>query len=136
MFLLANHCWPDSLDKSTIVAFLALTIGLPLLGYYLTVIDLCAYLRALRGALVRVVCYLPELPDWAQYETPGCLRALGLTMPCTEDDIKRAYHRQAERLHPDRGGDRRRFLIVHQHFEAALRYVRDLPPRYECSVKS
>jgi curved DNA-binding protein CbpA len=36
--------------------------------------------------------------------------ALGLTLPCTTDDVLAAYRRKVKLLHPDRGGDRREFL--------------------------
>ena len=113
--LIARTSWPDRIDTTAIVVFLLVVVVLPLLGHYFMVIDIRAYLRALRGALIKVVYYFPELPAWARYETPGCLRALGLRVPCTESDVKRAYRRLAERLHPDRGGDKRRFLLLQEH---------------------
>ena len=105
--------------------FLALAVAVPALGYWLMVIDIHAYLRALRGALIRVKDHLPGLPAWARQETPGCLRSLGLDWPCTENDVKQAYRAMAETLHPDRGGDRRRFLLLQEQFEEAMRFLRD-----------
>ncbi len=120
----ASAEWPDAFDLTTVVAFFVLVVGLPALGYFFMVVDYLAWLRALRGALVKVSYYFPQMPAWARYETPGCIRALGLTMPCTEVDVKRAYRRLAEKLHPDRGGDARRFLVIQEHFEEALAHVR------------
>ena len=128
--LVARANWPDLLDTTTIVVFLAASLGMPFLGYYFMVVDIRAYLRSLRRAMVRVIHFFPDLPEWAQYETPGFLRALGLRMPCTDDDVKHAYRRLAEKLHPDRGGDKRRFLVLQRHFERAQKYVRDYQPEH------
>lgn len=116
-------------DFILIVVYLFLVFGLPLLGYVLMVADIRAYLRALRGALVIVKNHLPQLPGWAkQYDPPG-LRALGLSMPCSEQDVKRAYRQLAETMHPDRGGDRQRFLRLQEHFEEAMNFVRSYERR-------
>jgi hypothetical protein len=115
--------WPDSLDAVAVVAFLAGVVGLVALGYVLAVLDVRAYLRSLRRALVKVVRYLPEWPAWAQAHTPPALAAFGLRMPCTETDLRRAYRRRVKRLHPDRGGDKRRFLQLQAQFEEALAYL-------------
>jgi len=120
--------WPDSIDASTIVFFTMVVIGLPILGYACAVIDFRAYLRSFRRALVIVTHYVPEMPNWARYETPRCLKALGLRVPCTEDQVKQAYRRLAQELHPDRGGDTRRFRLLAQQFEQALHYVREEQP--------
>jgi len=122
--LLADIAWPNAIDRVGIAIFAAAIIVLPLLGYWLTALDIRAYLRALRGALVRVTGGRPDLPAWLKDETPPCLRALGLTWPCTETDVKRAYRRLAKELHPDRGGDVRRFLLLQDHLDQASRFVR------------
>ena len=120
--------WPDSIDTSSIVLFVLLVVGLPALGYVFAAIDIRAYVRSLRRALVRITYYVPELPEWVRHETPPCLRALGLRAPCTEEEVKRAYRRLAQALHPDRGGDTRRFRALSEQFEKALDYVREINP--------
>jgi hypothetical protein len=72
-----------------------------------------------------VANYLPHIPAWARQETPRCLVALGLRMPCTEADVLRSYRKKVKRLHPDRGGDQRRFLLLQADFEQALAYLRE-----------
>lgn len=131
MNLFAQHTWPDVYDLGAIAVFLSLCLMLPLLGHYFMVIDFRAYLRALRGVLVKLTVYLPELPAWTRYETPPCLRSLGLRSPCTEDDVKRAYRRMAEEVHPDRGGDKDRFLLLQQQCEQSLAYVRRFEPAFQ-----
>ncbi len=133
--LLARSGWPDGVDLTSLGVFLLLALGLPTLGYYFLVVDVRAWLRALRGVLVKVVYCFPELPAWARYETPRCLRVLGLRMPCTEADVKRAYRRLAEELHPDRGGDAKRFLIVQRNFEASLKYVNSYKTLYPSATE-
>lgn len=117
--------WPDSIDSSTMAVFMLIAVGLPLLGYTFAVLDFRAYLRSLRRALITVSHYMPEMPEWARFETPPSLKALGLKAPCTEEDVKHAYRRLAQELHPDRGGDTRRFRILGEHMEKALRYIRE-----------
>ncbi len=123
--LLARADWPDEIDSMAVFVFLTLVVAGPLLGYWLLVVDIRAYMRALRGALIRVRNHLPHLPTWARQETPGCLRSLGLELPCSEAEVKRAYHKLAETLHPDRGGDRQRFLLLQEQFETAILFVRE-----------
>lgn len=119
--------WPTGLDALATTLFLALVTMTPAIGYLFMVQDFRSYLRSLRRALVRVRSYFPSAPDWARYETPGCLLALGLQLPCSEDELKQAYRRRVKALHPDRGGDQRRFLMLQSHFEQALRVLRDEP---------
>jgi hypothetical protein len=117
------HTWPDRIDTTIVLGYLALAFGLPLLGYVCMVVDFRAYLRSLRRALVLVSNYRPELPEWVRKNTPRCILALDLTMPCTADDVLAAYRRKVKELHPDRGGDRREFLRLQAHFEQAIAFV-------------
>jgi hypothetical protein len=128
--LLFARAWPDWIDRAIIGTYCLGVLLLPLAGYWLMVLDIRAYLRALRGALVKVVFHFPNVPTWARYETPACLRALGLHLPCTAQDVKDAYLRLAERLHPDRGGDRRKFLQLTRNVEAAIQFLRDHEPGF------
>jgi hypothetical protein len=120
---LLARVWPDHVDWTMLVAFLALAFGLPLLGYVCMALDFRAYLRSLRRALVLVTHYCPELPEWVRKTSPPCILALGLTMPCTADDVLAAYRRKVKELHPDRGGNRRDFLRLQAHFEQAMALV-------------
>jgi len=117
--------WPDGIDASVSAVYLALAFGLALLGYVCMVLDIRAYLRSLRRALVLITHYRVDLPEWVRRDTPRCILALGLTMPCTTDDVLAAYRRKVKRLHPDRGGDRREFLRLQTHFEQAMSLVAD-----------
>lgn len=118
--------WPDGVDSIALLIFLSIVVVLPAIGYWFMIIDVRAYLRALRGALVVVRNRFRGVPDWAKRETPGCVRALGLEIPCTETDIKQAYRKLAEDLHPDRGGDRHKFMVLQRHFEESLAFIRDV----------
>ena len=122
--LIAARFWPDAIDWSAILVYFGLLVVVPSVGYWLMVADVRAYWRALRGVLVRVANHFPELPSWARYETPGCLKSLGLTLPCTESDVKEAYRQLAQQLHPDRGGDRQKFLHLQRQLEEALTFLR------------
>jgi DnaJ domain len=105
---------------------LFLFIVTPLLGYWFMYVDFRAYLRALNRALV-VISHAPRyvIPDWARRHDPVYFRALGLDATCSEEEIKQAYRRLAERLHPDRGGDPRRFQTLRSHMEDALAHVQE-----------
>jgi len=120
----ASHAsWPDGIDWTVTASYLALAFGLAAFGYVCMVLDIRAYLRSLRRALVLVSHYRVELPEWVRRDTPRCVLALGLTMPCTAGDVLAAYRRKVKRLHPDRGGDRREFLRLQEHFEQAMALV-------------
>jgi hypothetical protein len=115
--------WPDGIDWAVTASYLALAFGSAALGYVCLALDIRAYLRSLRRALVVISNYRVELPEWVRRDTPRCVLALGLTLPCTEADILSAYRRKVKRLHPDRGGDRREFLRLQTHFEQAMALV-------------
>src|SRR5687767_3967740 len=114
------HRWPDGFDLTLTFAFFALAFGLPALGYVCLVLDIRAYLRSLRRALVKVTNYFPHLPAWARLETPRCIAVFDLPWPCTLDQLRRAYRNKVKVLHPDRGGDPQSFLVLQEHFEQAL----------------
>jgi hypothetical protein len=117
--------WPDGIDATVTACYLALAFGLPLLGYVAIVLDIRAYLRSLRRALVVAAGYRLELPEWVRKDTPRCILALGLTLPCTADEILAAYRRKVKQLHPDRGGERSEFLRLQAHFEQAMAFIRE-----------
>ena len=123
LLLTAHASWPDAIDGSVVFAYLGIAFGLAALGYVAMVLDFRAYLRSLRRALVVISNYRPELPAWVRKDTPRCILALGLTLPCTTDDVLAAYRRKVKLLHPDRGGDRREFLRLQAHFEQAMALV-------------
>lgn len=126
MYMIADM---DAIDRTLILVYLLLVFGLPVIGYWLMIIDIRAYLRALKGALLIVKNHIVSLPEWAKQHTPGSLRSLGLEMPCTESEVKRAYRTLAEKMHPDRGGDRRQFLLLQSQFEEAIQFVREANER-------
>jgi hypothetical protein len=115
--------WPDGIDRTVTIGYLALAFGLPILGYVAMGLDVRAYLRSLRRAIMVVTGYQTELPEWVRKNTPRCILAFGLTMPCTAADILAAYRRKVKQLHPDRGGNRREFLRLQAQFEEAISFV-------------
>jgi len=117
--------WPNAIDVTALCGFTALAFGLPALGYVFMVLDIRAYLRSLHRSLVCVKRRLQEVPGWARVHTPRCIAALGLEVPCTEEDLKRAYRERVKHLHPDRGGDRRKFMTLQACFEEALPLLSD-----------
>jgi len=118
-----TDAWPDGIDSSLTLTYLAIAFGLPILGYVCMALDVRDYLRSLRRALVLVSQYRCELPEWVRKGTPRCILALGLTMPCTESDVLAAYRRKVKHLHPDHGGSRRDFLRLQAQFEQAIALV-------------
>jgi len=118
-----NRDWPDPIDLPILIAYLLLILGLPALGYIAMALDIRAYLRSFRRALVLVTHYRRELPEWVRKTSPHCILVLGLTMPCTADDVLAAYRRKVKKLHPDLGGSRREFLRLQAHFEQAMSVV-------------
>jgi len=120
-----NNTLPDGVDWTITAVYLLLAFGLAALGYVCMVFDIRAYLRSLRRTLVLVSHYRVELPAWVRKDTPRCILALGLTLPCTADDIRAAYRRKVKLMHPDLGGDRREFLRLQSHFEQAIALIAD-----------
>ena len=116
--------WPDDIDRAVTIGYVALIIGLPLLGYFFMYLDFRRYLRSLRRALMVVTQVAAVTPNWALRQQPACLKALGLKLPCREEEVIAAYRKLAKRMHPDRGGDLQEFLRLQKHFEQALRVVR------------
>jgi len=124
--------------SATFVFFINLASGLlfvlflllPLLGYWFMFVDFRSYLRAMRRALV-VITQAPRyaMPDWAKSHDPPYFRALGVQVGASELEVRQAYRRLAEQIHPDRGGDRKRFLALRGHFEDALAHVRSTTHR-------
>lgn len=51
------------------------------------------------------------------------LADLGLTLPCTRDEVRRAYKRLAKTAHPDRGGSHQAFIKLKQAHDSALRFA-------------
>ena len=82
-----------------------MVLGLPWLGYLVMVLDCRRYLRSLRRALVLVAHSVQSMPYWALRERPGCLVALDLHLPCTEEDVMAAYRKRVKACHPDQFPD-------------------------------
>jgi hypothetical protein len=114
------HDWPDGFDWVVTAAYFALIVGVVLAGYVCMALDIRAYLRSLRRALVVISQYRMDLPDWIRRDRPRCIQALGLTLPCTTDEVLAAYRAKVKCVHPDRGGDSREFLRLQEHFEQAM----------------
>lgn len=116
--------WPDPIDYIVIISLTIALVVAVVLGFGFMFFDLRAWHRAWRKALAIVRDYLPHIPAWAKYQTPGCLLSFGLRMPCTEADLLREYRKKVKHIHPDRGGDRKRFMKFQNDFEASLEFLR------------
>src|SRR4051812_5294376 len=85
------HTWPDGIDWIVTAAYFALIIGVAIAGYVFMALDIRAYLRSLRRVLVVIGQYRMDLPDWIRKDKPRCIEALGLTLPCTTEEVLSAY---------------------------------------------
>lgn len=119
----ASYSSFDGIDWTIAVSYLSLAFGLAALGYVCMALDIRAYLRSFRRALVVITGYRVELPEWVRKDTPRCILVFGLTMPCTAADILAAYRRKVKTTHPDVGGNRREFLRLQGHFEQAMAFI-------------
>lgn len=119
--------WIDPYNAAAALIFGTLFFVVPALGYVFLVLDVRAYLRSLRRSLVRVYEFVQREPDWYRPAVPTCLHVFDLGLPCTEEQLKRAYFERVKTLHPDRGGDKRKFMRLQARFEEALAYVRANP---------
>lgn len=114
--------WPNTFDTFTVVVFLGTVLLIPASGYLLMVLDIRAYYRSLRRRLVHVV--MPRLSRaWASGRPPRAFATLGVSPPCSAEELKQAYREKVKGLHPDTGGDRLRFLRLQKHFEEALEWL-------------
>lgn len=117
----------DLLNVFVQTMFFAGVVLVPVLGYWLGILDIRAHLRMLKGVLVKVSRVFHDeqkVPDWVQNEVHPSFHALGIYGPCTEDEVKEAYRKLAKKNHPDLGGDIHHFLRLQEHFENALYIVR------------
>ncbi len=121
----------DPYNAAAAVIFGTLFFVVPALGYVFLVLDVRAYLRSLRRSLVRVYTYVSGEPEWYRPAVPTCLNTFDLGAQCTEDQLKRAYFERVKTLHPDRGGDKKKFMRLQARFEEALAFIRANrePPR-------
>jgi hypothetical protein len=117
---ISEHAWPDGIDWIVTATYLALIVGVIIAGYVCMALDIRDYLRSLRRTLVLISHYRMELPDWIQKDRPRCIQALGLTLPCSTEEVLAAYRAKVKCVHPDRGGDCREFLRLQEHFEQAM----------------
>ena len=53
----------------------------------------------------------------------ACFTTRGLTWPCTEADVKRAYRQQAHEVHPDKGGSTAAFQALQTAYKEAMDVV-------------
>ncbi|HVT29756.1 MAG TPA: J domain-containing protein [Lacipirellulaceae bacterium] len=117
------HFWPDGVDWTVTASYLALIVAVAVVAYVSMSLHIRDYLRSLRRALVVISHYRLDLPEWVRKDRPRCLQELGLSLPCTSEDVLVAYRRKVKLLHPDRGGDTREFLRLQAYFEQAMTLV-------------
>lgn len=123
--LALNETWPNNFDLLVLLGFVALVIGVPAVGWSLMVLDIRAYYRRLKGALVVVSNYARYMPAWVANEArrrrrvPPCLAVFGLQLPCSEAELLKAYRELVKERHPDLGGDMAEFLQLQRFFEEA-----------------
>jgi len=120
----ASQSWPNAVDLFAVGIFILVVILVPALGYVFMVLDFRAYLRSLKRGLILAAHSFAGIPGWARQHTPRSIAAMGLRLPCTEEELMRAYRQRVKLLHPDHGGDQRRFMILQAQFEEALEIVR------------
>ena len=57
-----------------------------------------------------------------QSSTPSFIQALGLSLPCTIEDVKQAWRKLAKEYHPDTGGNAARFIELQASYTDALAF--------------
>ena len=118
----SNTDWPDA---TILLVYVALILGVTVLGNLFLALDIRRFFLSLRRRLVVIARpLLHHTPYWALVDQPPCLVALGLQMPCTEEEVLAAYREKVKSMHPDRGGDVDRFLRLQKHFEQAMYLAR------------
>jgi hypothetical protein len=120
MLFAASHEFPDAFDLAMCCLVLGSLFAAAISGHVLLFLDVRAWMRSLRRALVVIADHLPHFPRWARGQTPRCMSALGVQLPCSKEELQKAYRHKVKQLHPDRGGDRKRFMRLQAVFEEAL----------------
>ncbi|MCC7085132.1 MAG: J domain-containing protein [Pirellulales bacterium] len=123
MLLAASHSFPDALDVAICCLVLGTLFAVVISGHIFLAIDVRAWIRSLRRALVVIADHLPHFPRWARGQTPRCMSALGVQLPCSREQLLKAYRTKVKLLHPDRGGDRKRFMRLQADFEEAMEFL-------------
>lgn len=59
-------------------------------------------------------------PSTVQTPQPPCLVHLGLSLPCTAEDVRVAFQKRVRKVHPDRGGDIEAFVRLRAAYHEAL----------------
>lgn len=67
--------------------------------------------------------YSYTLPSFSQVFGVECLATLGLSLPVTRAEVRRAYKRLAKTAHPDLGGDHQAFIKLKEAHDSALRFA-------------
>lgn len=117
----------------TVGGFMPLALVLWALWLYLTVAPFQLWRRRPRNARLMAENEFDELMA-RRAAGPAFMTTLGLRLPCTADDIKTAFRNRSKTLHPDRGGDVRQFIALHDAYEEALRFIAHRPARATASV--
>lgn len=86
-------------------------------------LDYRAYLRSLRRAMVAVRRYSTRTPAWVVRAGPPCFAELGVSPDASREEVLAAYRALVKEVHPDRGGDRRRFERLQRRLEEALAII-------------
>ena len=120
-----RHVWPNALDLTVTVAYLASIVLVMVVGCSSMGLHIRDYYRSLRRALVVLGHYSRKLPEWILRDRPRCIQALELSLPCTTNEVLTAYRKKVMLFHPDRGGDPREFLRLQEHFEQAMALAGD-----------
>ena len=100
MLFAEKHFWPDSLDLAVTFLLLGAMIALTVSGHVLMVLDIRAWLRSLRRALIVVTDHLPHFPRWSRHQTPRCLAAMGLKLPCNQEQLLRGLSPRSKKTPP------------------------------------
>jgi hypothetical protein len=123
MLFAVGREFPDLFDVAIFCVIFGLLFTVVISGHILLVLDVRAWMRSLRRALVVIADHLPHFPRWARGQTPRCMSALGVELPCSREQLMNAYRQKVKQLHPDRGGDRKRFMRLQADFEEAMEFI-------------
>jgi hypothetical protein len=64
-----------------------------------------------------------KIADQTLFFVGDAFSLLGLSLPCTREDVRRAYKRLAKTTHPDLGGSHHAFIKLKQAHDSALRFA-------------
>ncbi len=65
----------------------------------------------------------PDPPCIKENSSPPCFQRLGLSLPCTLQEVQEAFRQKVKAAHPDHGGSTEAFVSLYRCYEEAKAFL-------------